>query len=201
MEILIVLGGIALALISGAGGSALLEMFWRPRRDRKKAATLLLAEILLDTELLFMQAHARLKNPKNIPGDFHMSTLAWDTAASALVELPPGTLKSVLLLYNRYRDMNANVAQFAAAFDNIERTAPGSAERKRAERQADVIIDVFNTSIDSAIDHAKKFTPTLFKLAKLKPAADLDIDKLKSNVDRLFAERENRIKQMSGDSG
>lgn len=198
MAILIALGGIALALISGAGGSALLEMFWRPRRDQKKAATLLLAEILLDTELLFMQAHARFKNPKNIPGDFHMSTLAWDTAASAIVELPPEVLKSALLLYNRYRDMNANVAQFATAVENVERTASGSAERKRAERQADVIIDVFNTSIDSAIDHAKQFTPTLFKLAKIKPAADLDMDNLKAKVDRLIAEREDRINDSPG---
>ena len=169
-------------------------MFWRPRRDRRKAATLLLAEILLDTELLFMQAHARFKNPKNIPGDFPMRTLAWHTAASALVELPPETLKSALLLYNSYRGMNANVAQFATALEEIERSAPDSPERKRATRQADVIIDVFNTSIDSSIDHAKKFTPTLFKLAKLKPAGDLDTDKLKAKVNRLMTEREDRIR-------
>ena len=197
MDVLGVLGTAALAIASGAGGSALLELFWKPKRDRKKAATLLLAEILLNTELLLMQAHARFKKPKNIPGDFHMSTLAWDTAASALVELPAQTLKSVLLLYNRYHDLNGNVTLFDGALRDIESHAVGSPERQRADRRADVIVDVFNTGIDSAIDHAKKLTPELFGLAKIKPAGDVDSDKLKAKVDQLFAEREDRIRRLN----
>ncbi len=197
MDVLSTLGTIALALASGAGGAALLELFWKPRRDRKKAATLLLAEILLNTELLLLQAHARAKTPKRIPGDFRMSTLAWETAAQALVELPPETLKSVLLLYNRYGHLNESVTFFDAALRDIAQHSPASAEQKRAERQADVIIDVFNTGIDAAIDQAKQLTPDLFSLAKITPAGDLDTSEFGAKLEQLRKEREERIRRLS----
>jgi len=197
MGILETVGGIVVALVSGAGGAVLLEVFWKPRRDRRKAATLLLAEILLNTELLLMQTRARQARPKSIPGDFHMSTLAWDTVSNALVELPAEVLKSVLLLYNRYRDLNTFVGQFAEALRDVDANEPGSAVRLRAERHSDVIIDVFNTSIDSTIDHAKKLSVTLFKIAGIKPTGEMDYEAMKAKVDRLFEEREERIRRLN----
>jgi hypothetical protein len=49
-------GTIILAVLAGAGGSALLELLWKPRRDRRRAASLLIAEVAMNTELLLLQA-------------------------------------------------------------------------------------------------------------------------------------------------
>ena len=61
-------GTIALALLAGAGGSALLELLWRPRRDRRRAAAIIVAEVALNTELLLLQAHARMADLKKQSG-------------------------------------------------------------------------------------------------------------------------------------
>jgi hypothetical protein len=194
MEELSGLGAVAIALLSGAGGSVLLEVFWRPWRARKKAAALLLSEILLNTELLLMQAHARFKNPKSIPADFHMSELGWSTAASSVVELPPKALKSALLLYMRYRDLNSNSQQYFVELQQVETSPVGSEARRKAEHRCAVIIDVFNTGIDSAIEHAKALTLTLFKLSRIKPEREMDSKALQAKVDDLLAGREERLR-------
>jgi hypothetical protein len=197
------LGTIALALLSGAGGALLLELLYKPHHERARAAALLLAEILINTEVLLLQAHARIANPKGIPGDFKMSTLGWDTAASSLRELPPSTLKSALLLYNRYHHLNSCVDLFAEALADIERypkehdPRTGANPRQKAERQADVIIDVFNTGIDQAIDHAKELTPLLFRLAGIpEKAPTAEESDFAGKVEKLRAEREERLKRL-----
>src|SRR5438067_1384586 len=95
-------GTIVLAIVSGAGGSIVLELIWKPRRDRRRAASLLVAEVALNTELLLLHAHARTFAPKSIPADLSMSTLAWDAAAPLVSELPRERLRAVVTLYNRY---------------------------------------------------------------------------------------------------
>jgi hypothetical protein len=207
MTLLEALGTVALALLSGAGGAALLDLYYKPRRDCKKAATLLLAEILINTELLLLQAHARAKNPRGIPGDFKMSTLAWDTAAPVLAELPAPVLKSALVLYNRYHYLNNCVALYKDALADIERHPPGPHggtgvdARAKAERQADLVLDVFNTGIDAAIDHAKELTPLVFALAKIDPTAPPpEQADFQGKVDKLFAERHERLRRLRGEA-
>jgi hypothetical protein len=126
-------GTVALAILSGAGGSALLELWWKPRRDRRKAAGLLLADGLLNTELLVLQAHARFKNPRSIPADFEMSVLGWDTAGNVLSELDAELLKSLVLLYNRYRYLNKCVLLYAETLRELDSVAPTNPRCARAK--------------------------------------------------------------------
>src|SRR5262245_12375852 len=90
-SLLSIIGPSVLAILSGAGGAALLEVYWKPRQDRRKAATVLLSEILNNTQLCLLQANARQKAPKRIPADFRLELQGWDAAQDKLSELPPDT--------------------------------------------------------------------------------------------------------------
>lgn len=94
-------GTILLALLAGAGGSALLELIWKPRRDRRRAASLLVAEVAMNTELLLLQAHARFKNPTGIPADLRLATIGWEAAGELVSELPTQLLRKLVILYSQ----------------------------------------------------------------------------------------------------
>ena len=153
------LGTALLAIISGVGGSALLELFWKPRQERRKAAAILMADILLNTELLLLQAHARVKNPKRIPDDFNISLIGWDASSESLREFPTGLIKSLVLLYNRYRYLNATAQNFGKSLDQYESLPDADLRKQRLQRNLDVYIDVFNTSLDKAIENGKTILP------------------------------------------
>lgn len=189
-------GTILLAVLSGAGGSALLELFWKPRRDRLKAATLLVAEVAFNTELLLLQAHARLKNPKSVPADFALSTLSWGAAGDLVSELPVKMLRELVLLYNQFESLNRHVGAFGQYLREFESLPVGSAARAKAELQVLSTIDVFNTGIDSTIDNAQALLPQLARLAQVKetqPDAPLDLE---SRVAKMIAERQERLQAL-----
>ena len=189
-------GTILLAVLSGAGGSALLELFWKPRRDRLKAATLLVAEVAFNTELLLLQAHARLKNPKSVPADFALSTLSWGAAGDLVSELPVKMLRELVLLYKQFESLNRHVGAFGQYLREFESLPVGSAARAKAELQVLSTIDVFNTGIDSTIDNAQALLPQLARLAQVKetqPDAPLDLE---SRVAKMIAERQERLQAL-----
>ncbi|MBL8989743.1 MAG: hypothetical protein JNJ80_25965 [Gemmatimonadetes bacterium] len=194
------LGTVALAILSGAGGSAILELWWKPRRDRRKAAGLLLADVLLNTDLLLLQAHARFKNPRSIPADFQMSVMGWDSAAQVLSELDPELLKSLVLLYNRYRYLNRCVELYAEALREQDAMPKTDPRYPRVQRHLEITIDVFNTAIDNTIDDGKKILPRLLagagiKEPKTKPT---EVRNYQDLVDKLIAEREGRLRGLAG---
>ena len=118
------LGTALLAIISGAGGSALLDLFWKPRQERRKAAAILMADVLLNTELLLLQAHARVKNPKRIPDDFNMSLIGWDATSESLRELPAGLIKGSLIFPvedSTYSGLMRWCVQSAGTLQDLER--------------------------------------------------------------------------------
>jgi|SRR4051812_27339000 len=204
MDLTTLLPGIwttAIGFLSGAGGSALLDLWWKPQRERKKAAGLLLADVLLNTELLIAQAHARFKNPNSIPADFELSVLGWESASNSLSELDAETLKSLVLLYHRYRYLNKCVFLYAEALRERDATAVDDARRPRMERQLDLAIDVFNTAIDSAIEQGKQLLPRILSAAKIKESRTPpgEVRNYQDLVDKLFAEREARMRRLKGE--
>lgn len=157
-----------LALLAGAGGSALLELLWRPRRDRRRAAALLLAEVALNTELVLLQAHARQRNPYGILADFNMSTIAWQAGADLVTELPVRLLRQLVILYNQYERLNRNVAAFAESLDTYSKAEAGSPAYTDADTMCARILDVFNTGLDATLKRGQELLPQLADLAKLK---------------------------------
>ena len=142
------------AIVSGAGGAALLEVWWKPRRDRTAVARILLAEIQNNTHLLQAQVARRATEPKNVPPDLLMELAGWDAAASLVAELPADELKSVLLLYSRYRHLN-----MVTAYHNvIMQQRPESSDkvltfaRRMEQGQAlNAARAIYNTSVDVTI--------------------------------------------------
>lgn len=158
-----------------------------------------MADILLNTQLLLLQAHARFKNLKSIPGDFEMSLIGWQTSASALSEMPAETIKTLVLLYNRYRYLNDRVGAFARVLQQRDALPEGDARRLQLQRELDLMIDTFNTGIDKAIEDGKAILPDLLALSGVKehPVAEEQLRNYAADVDKLFADREERIKRLN----
>jgi hypothetical protein len=193
------LGTALLAIISGAGGSALLELFWKPRQERRKTAAILMADILLNTELLLLQAHARVKNPKRIPDDFNMSLIGWDSASGLLRELPAELIKSLVFLYNRYRYLNATAQNFGQSLNQYESLPDADPRKLKLQRNLDVYIDVFNMSLDKAIEDGKTILPKLLALSGVKERAEAGakLRDYEKEVEKLLADREERIRRLN----
>jgi hypothetical protein len=192
------LGAVLLAILSGAGGSALLELYWKPRRDRRRAASLIQAEVLLNAQLILLQAHARQQKPRAIPRDFRMSHMAWDASSSIVSELDPGVLKRLVLLYNRFETVNELVPLYADASDQLDACAADAPKRPKLTKYVNSIIDVFNTTLDSAFDDSKVLLPSLLSAAGI-PLDEGDSGPTRdyaSDVRKLLSEREKRLKAL-----
>ncbi len=193
------LGTALLAILSGAGGSALLDLWWKPRRERRKAGGLILADVLLNTDLLLLQAHARSKNPRSIPADFEMSLLGWESASGVISELDAELLKSLVLLYHRYRYLNKCVGLYSDGLRELDSMPQTDQRYPRVKRHLDLTIDVFNTAIDEAIDHGKKLLPKILATTTIREpkVTQGEARNYQELVDKLFAEREGRVKKLS----
>ena len=159
-------GTVLLAILAGAGGSALLELLWKPRRDRRRAATLLLAEVALNTELLLLHAHARNSAPRQIPADLRMSTMAWSATAPLVSELPAKLVRKLVILYNRYDSLNRQIELFSDAVR--ERTTTSGSAKINAELMVVATLNAFNTGVDAAIDQGKELLRELVDVAGWK---------------------------------
>lgn len=192
------LGTVLLAIVSGAGGSALLEIYWKPKRDRQRAAAIFLAEILLNTDLLLLQAHARVKSPRKIPSDFEMSLIGWGAAVEVLRELSPDLLKSLVRLYARYHHLNQRVRDYASAFSELQSLPPDASRVPILKQHLNAVIDVFNTGVDKSIDDGKLVLPQLLGLAKIKKSkeAKAKVRDYAKDVESFLAEREQRLESL-----
>ena len=149
-----------------------MELLWRPRRDKKRAAALICAEVALNTEILLLQAHAREVNPRGIPSDLRMSTIAWDAASGIVSELPHNTVRGLVQLYNKYRALNLHIEGFGEHLAALKKSAPGSKAYADAETMVARIIDVFNSGLDSTLSSGQEMLPELVTLAGIKETSE-----------------------------
>lgn len=171
-----------------------MDLYYKPRRDRKKAATLLAAEINLNSELLILLAHFRKARPRQIGRDFSMSTSAWQIAAPLLAELPAQLVKKALLLYSRYDLLNKIVLLYAEAVGELQALDPSSPRVAKLQAYTNSVVDVFHTTADSAFDDAKELLPLLIDLAKIpKKLRKEPKDDYEDRVKRMVAERGQRL--------
>lgn len=161
-------GSVLLALLAGAGGSALLELLWRPRRDRRRAASLLTAEIMMNTQLLLLQAHIRQQYPRVVPADFKMSTIAWNAAANLVSELPQRLLRKIVILYGQYDALNRNVVAFGVALDERKAALVGTDAARDADTMVIRILDVFNTGLDATLKRSQEVLPEIAEVASIR---------------------------------
>lgn len=166
------LGAVLIAIASGAGGSALLELYWKPRRDRKRLAAVLYAEILQNAQFILLWTHVRHQQPRTIPADFHLSRIGFDSTSELLRELSPVQLKRVLLLYNRFQAANRQVAAYAEALDEFEALKRSGEDTAKVERHMDTILDTFNTGLDKAFEQSKEVVEEVMRLGGIREKVD-----------------------------
>lgn len=191
------LGTVALALLSGAGGAALLDLYYKPKRDRRKAAVLLYSEIILNADFCILHAHWRKHFPRQIPGDFTLSRLAFDAAIGGLSELPAPLVRKLVLLYNRVDLINKFVPMYSDAVDARDSLNPEDARRSSAERYCNTILDAFNTTIDKVFEESKEVLPELIALGKIVEKEDKAVESHQERVDQHFIEREKRLEALA----
>jgi hypothetical protein len=109
MDLSALLPGVAtvlLALFGGAGGSLLVELWWNPRRARRRVAALLAEEVNLNAQLLTLHVHLRRTNPGQISADFQVMQLAFEAVAQEIAELPANVAGQVILTYHYFDRLN-----------------------------------------------------------------------------------------------
>lgn len=131
----------------------------------------------MNTELLLLQSHARTHSPKGIPGDFKMSSIAWEASAALISELPPRLVRNLVLLYGQYDALNRNVASFGDALDRYKDPTFGSIVGVEGETMLLRIIDVFNTGLDATLARGQDLLPQLADQAGIK-----ETDAEKANI-------------------
>lgn len=167
-------GSVLLAILAGAGGSALLELLWRPTRDRRRAARMLTAEVAMNSELLLLQAHTRVHNKYGIPADLRLSLMAWNAVAPWISEFPLPILRQLVQLYNQYDALNRNILMFGEALEKQKAATVGLAAAKDAETMVLRTLDVFNSGLDATLENGRTLLPILAAVARIKMAPDDD---------------------------
>ena len=160
-----------IGIVSGAAGAALLELYYKPRRDRQTAARVLSAEIAHNTTCLLLHAHERRARPVAISADLRISRLGFDAVAGLLGEMPTAVLRSVLLLYNRYDEANRSAALYSRLLDQLEILPPDYVGRAKLEKDLKTVVDAFNTNVDISIHQGQSLLKQLVPLAKQKETA------------------------------
>jgi hypothetical protein len=186
-------GTILLAILSGAGGSALLDLYWKPRRDRRRAAALLHADIVVNMQIIQFHAHLRKSAPRKIPQDLKLSHLGFDTAGEIVSELPTELLRPVMLLYNRFDDLNRNVELYAQGMDQLATLDASSPQRAKLQHYLNSVIDVFNTGMDKAWESCVDVGLKIEKLAAIRVDKNEPKRDFAAEADKLLRERKVRM--------
>jgi hypothetical protein len=185
-------GTILLAILSGAGGSALLDLYWKPRRDRRRAAALLHADIVMNMQLIQFHSHLRKNAPRTIPMDLKLSRLGFDTAGNIISELPTELLRPVVLLYSRIDDLNRNVDLYAEGIDQLG-TLTSTLQRAKQQHYLNSIVDVFNTGMDKARETCIEVGGRIEKLAQVRVDRNQPKREFADEAATLLRERKQRI--------
>ena len=195
-NLLSLLGTILIGLLSGAGGSVILEVLWRPSRSRRRAAALVHSDLIINAQLVLAHAELRKSAPRKVPQDLILSRLGFDTAEGLVAELPPELLRKLVGYYNLVNDLNRNVGFYADALDLLEGLDSGSERRKNQQRYLNSIIDVWNTGLDNLHKRALVLLPELERLAKIKSGKNETPRDIAAEARALMARRAARLRAL-----
>ena len=184
---------IVLSLLGGVGGSALMEIIWRPRRERERVIGLLGAEVAFNANLLLHHAEVRALGGPTVPSDLILSTMAWTAAGGLVREIPTDMLNELILLYNRFENLNRLVRRYDEIVRRRDSLTTFVPEHTRLDKEIRRTEDVFNTGVDSTIGQCKGISVELIRLGKIpKPRNDSKIDR-KANVKKMMEDRDKRL--------
>ncbi len=149
------------ALFGGAGAVLLWEGVLKPRREVKKVARVLAAELTLNKLLLIAHRGARKADPHGLPADFRLTRTGFDAIGDRIAELPVDLLIPTLLIYQRVDALNRVESAYGTQHKLWEATASGTAEHREAALKLESILSVFDRGLAVAIEEANKLQPLL----------------------------------------
>ena len=150
-------------LFGGAGATLLWELILRPARARRAVARVLAEEVSLALESC---AAGRLQlnlTPRAIPGDFQISTLAFNAISSDLGELPSELIGETVLLYHHIGLVNAIPKTFGESLDKWTALAVvgDTEERQSLRRELDQTLIVYRGSLEKLVERCNAISPKL----------------------------------------
>jgi len=147
---------VLLALFGGVAGSALLELWWKPWRTRRRVAALLVEEVNLNAQMIQTYIHVLRRDPGHISPAFELSHLAFDAVAQEVGELPPTVAGHVILAYLHFKYL-PRLLEILRERNRRWREAKGATGRSDVEELKDYTInalDVFTVALNTAFKEA-----------------------------------------------
>jgi hypothetical protein len=202
MDVSALLPGVAtvlLAVFGGAGSSLLLELWWNPRRARRRVAALLAEEVNLNAQILKLHVHVRRTDPGNIAADFQLMRLAFDAVAQEVGVLPAKVAGQVILTYHYFDRLNRLREMFGerlGRWREAQRTKRDDV--KELERNAIGAVDAFNVLIDVTYKAAGELLPVLLRYAPKRERRAVSDEEYAERVRTAEAERVARMSRVKG---
>jgi hypothetical protein len=185
---------VLLALFGGAGGSLLLDLWWKPRRTRRRVAALLMHEINVNVQAMAVHAYLREGHPRQVSADFRLSRLAFDALAAEVAELPPMVAADVIVLYHHFEHLHVLREAFSrthAEWRAAEATGQGDIEKRKQYCLA--ALDGFNVNLDETLAEARDVFARLRPHAPRLPWRELSGDELREKVAAHERDRRARL--------
>ena len=168
-----ILAGLLSGLFGGIGSVALLELWLRPRLDRKQIAAVLASEIELNEERLLVTQMVGEADSTRVLRHVHISTVALDSYRHRLASLEPEALRHVMRLYWELDRVQTTAHSASDHWELYNKADDGSPERTKRRRMINEALEVFDASIDAALLVSGQLRVVLYDLARLKPSLRL----------------------------
>jgi hypothetical protein len=189
---------VVLALFGGAGGSLLLDMWWKPRRVRRRVAALLMHEVNVNTQAMAVHTYLREQHPRQVSADFRLSRLGFDAVASEIAELPPQVASDVIVLYHHFEHLHVLREAFSrthAAWRAAEATGQGEIEK--VKRYCLAALDGFNVNLDETLTEARAVFALLRQHAPRQPWRQVSDAELREKVAAHEQDRRARLEGLA----
>lgn len=188
-----------IAVVSGAGGAALLELWLKPKRLRRSAAIVLAAEVVQNGIVLALHLVSGKKHPLWIAHDFRLSVIGFQSIADRVSELPPKVVRRTLLLYGRFDELNQAMTRYWELSRLCNELADDDPRRDRMESYLDEVLAVFHGRADTAFKEAKAVLPMLKAMGQIEeePDAENNLDDFPQNAEKFFEDRRRKTGDLS----
>jgi len=139
-----------MSLFGGAGGALLLDLWWKPRYAKKRAAVLLSAEVQKNRDLIEDRL-PKIDGRTRIWRDFILPRIALDATIADLGHFPVPVAQAVVCLYHDYaRILRTYDLQVEAFNDTIGPGEPDERLTKNFEQSSLALLQVMTRGVQAS---------------------------------------------------
>lgn len=150
-----------LALFGGVGGALFLEIWYRPRRERRQTAALILHELNLTAQNLDLELARRKAEPNTVSFNVRFPRIALEAVSHNLARLPPMVASWVMHVYAGLDLLGGLASEVERAF----KRAQAQTANPRDEQHFQQALASYDQDLKQSLEH------TLYAMELLKPHA------------------------------